>query len=249
MMTAGFPPGIETWKHPAMPADQCRPRSAPWAPLSLNKLDRLKGGNTFTSLGCPYTEPLVNPLVANTKPQPPPVKRLEARRAIKLARMQQGKQDWRALSKTERATVARQLVLTERAIAALPPMPPPVLGRAARNTAPVIVSEARRGAQTERAVSKRVSFRVDEGGFSTAQLRGVDRNARAVERRQGTVEYETTTQGEYLQRDFNPILARPPGGERGLYNKPAGIFTDYIDRSIKLNINIHDDAGSNAPGH
>ena len=234
-MTAGFPEGIATWKAPPMPPTQPK-EMPPWAPLSLNKLERLKGGNTFTSLGCPYTEPLVNPLVVKTKPQPPPVKRLEARRAIKLARMQQGKQDWRAMSKQDRATVARQLVLTERAIAALPTMAPPV-----------IITEPRHPrAQTSRPASKRVSFRVDEAGFRTAQMRGVHRNAQAVERRQGAVMYETTAMDDYTLT-VNPILARPPGGERGLYNKPAGIFTDYIDRSIKLNIDIHENTGSNKP--
>ena len=111
---------------------------------------------TFTSLGCPYTEPLPNPLVANTKPAPPAVKRMEARRAIRLARVQQGKETWRGMSKTERAGVARQLVLNERAIAALPPMVPGPRSKAARNTAPIVAKDALvpRGAQTERVVRR-----------------------------------------------------------------------------------------------
>ena len=244
MEVAGFPPGIETWKAPPMPPS--RPRSAPWAPLSLNKLERLKGGNTFTSLGCPYTEPLPNPLVANTKPAPPAVKRMEARRAIRLARVQQGKETWRGMSKTERAGVARQLVLNERAIAALPPMVPGPRSKAARNTAPIVAKDALvpRGAQTERS---RVTFRVNEDTFSTAQMRGVQRNARALKRRQNTVEYESTAQHGYLQKEVNPILARPPGGQRGLYNKPEGMFTNYMNRSLQLHIDLNENAGSDKP--
>ncbi len=224
-----------------------RPRSAPWAPNSQNKLKRVKGPNNFTSLGCPFTEPLPNPLAVNTKPAPPPIKRMEARRAIRQARAAEGKEQWRALSKTERAAVARQLVLNERAVAALPPMVPVARMKAARNTAPVLpcLLASNSGAQTDR--PQRVTFQIDEDAFSTAQQRAVTRNATALKRRQNMVEYESTSQGEYMQKDINPILSRPPGGQHGLYYKPYGVFTNYMNRSVQLHIDLNENAGSNKP--
>jgi hypothetical protein len=245
MEVTGFPPGIELWKAPPMPPS--RPRSAPWAPKSQNKLERVKGPNTFTSLGCPFTEPLANPLAVNTKPAPPPIKRMEARRAIRQARVAEGKEQWRAMSKTERAAVARQLVLNERAVAALPPMVRVPRMKAARNTAPVLpcALAANSGAQTDR--PQRVTFQIDEDGFSTAQQRTTTRSANALKRRQHTVEYESTSQGEYMQRGINPILARPPGGQHGLYYKPHGVFTNYMNRSVQLHIDLNENAGTDKP--
>jgi hypothetical protein len=245
MEVTGFPPGIELWKAPPMPPS--RPRSAPWAPKSQNKLERVKGPNTFTSLGCPFTEPLANPLAVNTKPAPPPIKRMEARRAIRQARVAEGKEQWRAMPKTERAAVARQLVLNERAVAALPPMVRVPRMKAARNTAPVLpcALAANSGAQTDR--PQRVTFQIDEDGFSTAQQRTTTRSANALKRRQHTVEYESTSQGEYMQRGINPILARPPGGQHGLYYKPHGVFTNYMNRSVQLHIDLNENAGTDKP--
>ena len=244
MDVAGFPAGVELWKAPPMPPS--RPRSAPWAPNRQNKLARVKGPNTFTTLGCPYTEPLANPLDTNRKPAPPPVKRAEARRAIWQARAEQGAEGWRAMSKTERASVARQLVLNERAIAALPPMVHVPRMKPPRNTAPVLphLLSASSGAQTDR---PRVTFQVDEGVFSTVQQHTLQRSANALKRRQHSVEYVSTAQGEYMQRGINPILARPPGGQRGLFNKPAGVFTNYMNRSLQLHIDLTENAGSNKP--
>ena len=151
------------------------------------------------------------------------------------------------MSKTERAGVARQLVLNERAIAALPPMVPVLNVRAARNTAPIVLSSrcANNGAQTDR--PPRVTFQIDEGSFSTAQERSVQRNASALKRRQKSVQYESTVQGEYMQAAINPVLVRPPGGQHGLYNKPHGVFTNYMNRSVQLHIDLNENAGRDRP--
>ena len=224
MEVAGFPEGIAAWKAPPFPPQ--RPRSG-FGPKSRPKRERLNGGNNFTHLGCPFTERLPDPKLANARPAPPAVSRAEARRAIKALR-ESGRERWMALPKPERAELARQRVMTERAVAALPPLPPPVKGPRSRDFAP-------HRAATERGRGQ--PFRIDESEFSTVQLRADRRGMRARERA-GPMDATTTAQSDF-ELDRNPILLRPPGGEPGKYNRPEGIFTNYMNRSLQLKINIH----------
>lgn len=143
-----------------MPMENHKPKPREYGVYSMlgkPKRERTDGPNRWTSKGCPTTVPVPVPV---PPPTAKPVTRLEARRAIRAMKEAMGKDKWQSMPKSARMNSARVQALTERGIAALPPVKPIGVKRD-RTTVPLVLDSG--------------SWAVNDVPYTSAMIRSQER--------------------------------------------------------------------------
>ena len=125
------------------------------------------------------------------------------------------------MTKPARAATARQLVLTERAISALPPMKPVVRGRANRSSVP-------------RPPHQVIDHDID--AFPSAEERSVANHRMA--RRLALPTCYVSAQHEDFQLDSDVAKLFRPVGTPGRYCRRPGLFGSYADNCILSKVDV-----------